>query len=247
VSQNGFTVPNVVPGGIVGISIHNTGDQTHAVNLWRMRDGHTRDEVIALNEHIKGNPDDFFGAFEIGSWIHFAENIEPDTTYHFYGDLGTGDFFLMDDANPDLDPTFFSATQVIGTVEPEASVTLDMVDFSYVIPDEIPAGKQLWEITNSGEQWHLFAIMEADPDVSVEEVLASLGGPDEPPPADSPVEFIGGMPPMSQGERIWMEFDLEAGAYELICPLPDVTALASGAEPLPHLSHGMRRALTVVN
>lgn len=246
VSEAGFSVPEVVPGGIVSISIHNVGTQPHNPNLWRIQEGHTRDEIVAMNNHLKEAPDDFFGIFEIGSWIHFVENVEPDATYHFYADLGTGEFFLTDDANPELDPTFFAATEVVGTVEPEAAVTMDMVDFAYTMPDVVPAGKQLWEVTNSGEQWHLFAIMKANPELSAEALLAGFGD-ESGPPTDSPVELLGGMPPMSPGEHVWLEFDLAAGAYEVVCPLPDVTAFATGSEPLPHLLHGMRHAFAVGN
>ena len=247
VSESGFTVPDVVPGGIVGISVHNTGAQTHSTDLWRIKKGHTRDEIIAINDYIKENPDDFFGIFELGSWIHLVEEIEPGATDHFYADLGTGDFFLSDETNPDLDPIFFSATELVGTTEPAAGVKVDMVDFAYVMPDTIPGGKQLWELTNSGEQWHLAAIATTNPDASPEEILASFGGENEPPPADAAVKVLGGIPPMSPGERVWIELDLEPGAYELVCPLPDVTAFATGQEPLPHMLHGMRHGFTVEN
>jgi hypothetical protein len=198
-------------------------------------------------EYIQQNPDDFFGMFELGSWIHYAQDIAPGATAHYYADLRTGDFFVTDDTNPDLAPVFFAAAELVGTVEPEAAVTVDMVDFAYVMPDTVPAGKQLWGFTNSGEQWHLAAIATHDPDASVEEILSSFGGENEPPPADAVVQILGGLPPMSPGERVWIEFELEPGVYELLCPLPDVAALATGEEPLPHLIHGMRHAFTAGN
>lgn len=247
VSEDGIMVPDVAPGGIVSISIQNTGDQMHEVDLWRIRESHTRDEIMALNEYLKENPDDFFGVFELGSWIHLVDNLEPGETKQYYADLGVGDFFLMDETNPELDPIFFSATEVVGTTEPAADVTVDMADFSYAMPDAIPTGEQLWELTNSGDQWHLAAIIAANPDASLEEIEASFGGPDTPPPDDAVVEIFGGMPPMSQGERVWMAFDLEPGDYELVCPLPDVVAMMEGGPPLSHLMHGMRQAFTVGN
>ena len=247
VSESGFDVPDEVPGGIVSISVHNTGEQPHTASLWRIREGHTQDEIVAMNEYLKENPDDFFGVFELGSWIHYSENIEPGATYQYYADLGTGDFFLTDDSNPDLDLAFFTAPEIVGTVEPAAEVQVDMADFSYAMPATIPGGERLWEITNSGEQWHLAAIITANPDASPEEILASFGGENTPPPADAAVQVVGGMPPMSPGERVWLAIDLAPGEYEVVCPLPDVTAFASGTAPATHLDHGMRRAFTVEN
>jgi hypothetical protein len=52
---------------------------------------------------------------------------------------------------------------------------------------------------------------------------------------------------MSQGERVWLAFDLEPGAYEVVCPLPDIAALMAGGPPLSHLVHGMRHAFAVEN
>ncbi len=247
VSEDGIMVPDDAPGGIVSVTINNTGEQMHMIDLWRIREGHTQDEIIALNDYLKENPDDFFGIFDLGSWIHYAQDIEPGATYHYYADLGTGHFFLSDETNPELDPVFFSATELVGVTEPAADVNVDMADFSYAMADTIPAGEQWWEVTNSGEQWHLAAIMGANPDASLEAIEAAFGDEDGPPPADAIIEIFGGMPPMSPGERVWLEFDLEPGAYEVVCPLPDVIAIMSGGAPMSHLAHGMRHAFTVEN
>ena len=176
-----------------------------------------------------------------------ADGLEPGASHHFYADLGIGDFFMSDDTNPDLGPVFFSTTELVGTTEPDAAVTVDMADFSYTMPDAIPAGEQWWEVTNSGEQWHLAALIEAAPDATLEDIMAAFGDEDSPPPADAVVKAVGGMPPMSPGERVWITMDLEPGAYEVVCPLPDVAAIMAGGPPLSHLEHGMRHAFTVEN
>lgn len=245
VSEDGILVPDTIPGGIVDITFQNSGEQTHTLEIWRIREGHTADEILAMFDHIKENPDDFFGVFDLGSWIHYADAIEPGTPHQFYADLGTGDFFISAETNPELGPVFFSATELVGTTEPETAVFVDMADFSYAMPDAIPAGEQRWAFTNSGEQWHLAAIIGAAPDASLEEIMASFA--EEGPVADAAVDIFGGMPPMSPGERVWLDFDLEPGAYEVACPLPDVAALMNGGPPLSHMEHGMRRAFTVEN
>ena len=245
VSDDGIMVPAEAPGGIVDITINNNGEQMHTLDLWRIREGHTQDEIIALNDYLKENPDDFFGIFELGSWIHYADGIEPGASHRFFADLDTGDFFLSDETNPDLGPVFFSAAELTGVTEPTSIVTVDMADFSYAMPGAIPAGEQWWAFTNSGEQWHLAAIINANPDASLEEIEAVFV--DGPPPTDAVIEIFGGMPPMSPGERVWLAFDLEPGEYEVVCPLPDVASLMNGGPPMSHMDHGMRRAFTVVN
>jgi hypothetical protein len=242
VSENGITVPEEVPGGIVELVVANTGTQPHVPNLIRIREGHNREEALATIAQVAENPESLFSAFEVLSIIHVVDGLEPGATYSFYAALGTGDFFLADDANPDAAPTFFHAAENAGTVAPDADLAVDMVDFAYALPASVPAGQQLWEITNSGEQWHLLAIMKANPELATEVLLAALEGP---PAEDSPVQFVGGVAPMGAGERIWVTIDLEAGDYEVVCPLPDVAAAASGAPPLPHLLHGMRAPFSV--
>jgi hypothetical protein len=53
------------------------------------------------------------------------------------------------------------------------------------------------------------------------------------------------VPPISEGERAWLTFDMEPGTYVVGCPLPDMAALMAGGEPLSHLHHGMYQVITV--
>ena len=60
-SEDGILVPDVAPGGIASISIQNTGEQMHEVNLWRMREDRTRDEVLALDDYLVSSQSSGFG------------------------------------------------------------------------------------------------------------------------------------------------------------------------------------------
>lgn len=245
--DDGLQVADVVPGGIVQVDITNTGSNPAAVTLFRMKEGHTRQEVNEFKAVADANPEAFFGLFELAGFIHGIEGIAPGATSTFYADLGTGEFILSDDAHPERDLTFFKADEVVGTTEPAATVSVDMVDFAYTMPDTVPGGQGLWEFTNSGDQWHLAVMTAYNPDVTPEQLLALFGEPGE-VPADAPeVQVMGGLPPMSPGERVWIEMDLPPGEYQLLCPLPDIVAMAEGGEPLPHLLHGMQRRFTVEN
>ena len=246
-NDSGLAVAEVVPGSIVQVDITNSGDNPAAVSLFRMREGHTRQELNEFKAVADANPEAFFGIFELAGFIHGIEGIPPGTTSTFYADLGTGEFILSDDAHPERDPMFFRADEATGTTEPAAAVTVDMLDFAYTMPNTVPAGPGLWEFTNSGDQWHLAAMTTYNPDATPEQLLALFSEEGGPPPADAPVQVVGGLPPMSPGERVWIEMDLPPGEYQLLCPLPDVVAMAEGGEPLPHLLHGMQRRFTVEN
>jgi len=243
-TDSSFKVPEVVPGGIVRIDVTNTGSGPAAVSLFRIKEGHTRQELNEFKAVADANPEAFFGLFELANMIHGVQDVAPGTTSAFHVDLRTGDFILSDDANPANDLTFFAADEITGTTEPETAVTVDMVDFAYTMPDTAP-GQGLWEFTNSGDQWHLAALTTYNPDVTPEQLLGLFSEEGGPPPADAPVQVMGCLPPISPGERVWIEMDLPPGEYLLLFPLPDLVAMAEGGEPMPHLLHGMQRMFSV--
>ena len=64
------------------------------------------------------------------------------------------------------------------------------------------------------------------------------------PDPNAKVEVIGGISPIGNGERNWMEIDLPPGNYTLICPLPDLTTMGKG-EPMMHVQEGMLKTIVV--
>ena len=82
-------------------------------------------------------------------------------------------------------------------------------------------------------------VIPYNPDMTPEQVLSAF---EEPEPS---IPVLDGILPMSPGERVWVEVNLQPGQYEVICPLPDLAAVADGGEPMPHLLHGMQHVFTV--
>lgn len=148
---------------------------------------------------------------------------------------------------PHLNATF-TANEIVGTTEPAADVAVDMADFAYVMPDEIPTGPQLWEYTNSGEQWHMMFVLTLAEGATVEDVMAFLGDPMMAPPGPPPFEFApdAGIPPIGVGERVWLQSNLAPGEHLVGCPLPDVAAIFAGEMPMSHMEHGMVKMIKVV-
>jgi hypothetical protein len=120
-----------------------------------------------------------------------------------------------------------------------ADVEVELSDFSFAMPDEIPAGKQLWHFVNSGEQWHHLLIWQRNEGVTHEEFMGWLLDPQaEGPP---PMQWVTGWAAMDAGQEGWAEIDLPAGEYEIVCFLPDFSSMP----PKGHLELGMHRILTV--
>jgi len=123
-------------------------------------------------------------------------------------------------------------------IEPEADVTVAMVDFGYGLPLTIPAGENVWRVDNIGEQWHEMAIVSVEPGTTLEDVQTTLAAGEQP---GAPVFAL---MPMNAGETAWVDVVLEPGSYAIICNIPDVSEGSEG-----HLHHelGMVQLITVAD
>ena len=253
VSDDAVSAPKVVPGGIVRVTIQNNGSIPMDIGLARVLEGSTPEEVIAL---AQGGEETFIPLLTKASFLPSFNPIAPGGERWAYIDLRTG-IFIVDATEhvegmpvtgaPHLNATF-TANEIVGTVAPQADVTVEMVDFAYAMPDEILAGPQLWEFTNNGGQWHMMFVVSLAEGATVEDVMAFLGDPTMAPPGPPPFEFApdAGIPPIGVGERVWLESSLAPGEYLVGCPVPDVAAIFAGEMPLMHMEHGMVKMIKVV-
>lgn len=130
---------------------------------------------------------------------------------------------------------------------PEADVVLEMTDdLQYVVtPDPVPAGSQIWEITNTGMHSPHHVVMFGVPEGTTSEQIvaefsAMMSGT---PPAGEPLmaQFTGVAYAALQsgGQTTWNAWNLEPGSYAVICFIIDpVTGR-------PHVMDGMATVFTV--
>ena len=251
VNDDGFTIPSDFPGGIVAVTVQNTGSKDMDVSFARVREGASVNEIKALFADLEAN---LIPLLQMASAMPSFNPVVAGGSEHAIIDFRTGHFLVAANehveemAPPGTEYLFgeFTADELVGTVEPAADVTVDMHDFAYTMPDSISAGEHLWEFANTGEQWHMLAFFKLAPDATMEDVMNAMmseGEPAGPPPFE--ISTAGGVAPISEGERAWFEFSLEPGSYVVACPIPDMAAMMNGEPPLPHMAHGMVRQLTV--
>lgn len=253
VSDEAVSVPEVVPGGIVRVNIKNNSSIPMDIGLARVLEGSTPEEVIAL---AQGGEETFIPLLTKASFLPSVNPVDPGVERWFYVDLRTGVFVVDAAEHVEGMPgagalhlnAVFTADEIIGTTEPVADVVVDMVDFAYTMPDEIPAGSLLWQFTNSGEQWHMMFVVDLAEGAGVEDVMAFMGDPAMAPAGPPPFEIVphAGIPPIGVGERAWLESSLAPGEYLVACPIPDVAAIFAGEMPLSHIEHGMVKMIKVV-
>ena len=217
---------------------------------------------------------------EVPAWIYEAvlaggPSAQPGATASVVLDLTAGEWAIQifrdtgeedapAEATPEVAPAGDEAEEeplrltVTGEAaaaeDPAADVTVEMQEYAFVMPDQLPAGPQVWEVVNEGAQPHEIVLLELAPGVSPEQALEMLLSPEvgrteashDASPVGSPAvsgpppfQPIGGMQAMATGLRGWVMLDLEPGTYVAVCGVPDPQ---SGQ---PHLMLGMVATFTV--
>lgn len=116
-------------------------------------------------------------------------------------------------------------------------VIVTAADFAFQAPDSITAGLEMFHLVNKGPSIHHIQLVQMDSGKTVGDLMTALKNPG-PPPAWA--HMIGGpnaVPPTGVDTSV-AYLTLAAGNYALICLVPDSAGV-------PHLAHGMARALTV--
>lgn len=248
-NAEGFVISENFPGGIVRVTFENQTDKDMDVSLARVLPGADTDEIIALAP----DPEATIPLMQMISFMPSFNPLPAGGSAEAIIDFRTGEFVTDAVQHSDGPPivgaqhfnAVFQATELVGTVEPQADVRVDMANFAFAMPDSVQARKQLWEVSNSGDQWHMLLLITLSEGATVEQAMAFVNEaqPSGPPPFTM-VEGAG-VPPIGPGERVWIEVDLAPGTYTVICPLPDVAAMMQGEMPMSHADHGMHRTLTV--
>jgi len=117
---------------------------------------------------------------------------------------------------------------------PSTTNSVDFKDFSFDFPAKVPAGDNLWKITNAGSQVHLSTIYKLLPGKTADDLEAFLS-PDSaggPPPFD-PSDVVD-VEAVSPGQTVYIPLDLSKGDWVAVCFVQDLTP-----PHLPHFMEGM--------
>ena len=124
------------------------------------------------------------------------------------------------------------------TEAPQADQTILMVDFAFVLPPDIQAGQQIWEVTNQGQQLHHLILMRLQEGKTMEDVQRFMETQEGEPPADE----VGHTNVLSPGKSNFIDLDLTPGIYLALCFMPDHRGEATG---VPHVELGMMQTFTI--
>ena len=110
-----------------------------------------------------------------------------------------------------------------------------MKDFSFDMPDVLPAGTATYEVVNVGPQMHELNVLRLSGGKTVEDVLAWEQAHAGPPP----FELAGGMNAFSPTGSGYLTLDLQPGTYAAICDIRDPST------GVPHSHLGMLKQFIV--
>ncbi len=228
-TDTGLNLPSTVPSGIVAFE-HVDGASVLPARL---------NEGVTMEQFEEGlMVDDGMGAIPLVTLMGNAHNTADNRVIY---DLPAGDYVGLQFSEEDGPPAMatFTTGEASSASAPEADVAVELVDFAIVMPSEIQAGPQLWQIANNGEQWHEMAVVKMNDGATIDDVMAMMmseGEPEGPPP----FEDVAFWEPSSNGQTAWVTWDLEPGEYTILCFLPDLLGDFS-----PHIAHGMVAQFTV--
>lgn len=149
---------------------------------------------------------------------------------------------VEDGAGPAVfeDPAYVEAATALGAFVFEdcgyESLAVTAKDFEFIgLPDEVPAGVAVIQLTNEGENPHVVEISRIPDDATTaEEIIADP----EAAMAGGLIEMLAGGAFAEPGSVGYLTSDLEPGRYLITCMIPD-------SENVPHVAHGMFHELTV--
>lgn len=108
-----------------------------------------------------------------------------------------------------------------------------------VLPATVKAGKQVWQVSNAGQETHHLMLMRIKDGKTMKDVEAFFKAADPSQAGEPPFEDAGGLETISKGRSAFVSFDLAPGEYVVACFLP------SAKQHAPHFMLGMMTGLNV--
>jgi len=232
-----------VTAGPAQLNLVNEGMEPHHVQLVKLNDGVTMDDVGAAL--ATGNP----GALlEIGAFAGGTGVVDPgsESAADALVDLEEGTYVMLcfiegADGVPHLAKGMVEAFEV-GPAEgdvaelPEPDVTVNLVDFGFDA-SELPSSGIVEVVNTSDAQAHEMTLLRLAEGKTGQDVAAFFEGEASGPP---PFSGVGGMQALMPGaSQLLVMEDAEPGEYLMICQIPDP------ADGVPHAAKGMTLPATV--
>jgi hypothetical protein len=245
VNGDAFEMPETtVPAGRTLVRLENVGEESWHGFMLQVPEDVTDEQVVAdLGPEAEAPPPWLFEGFYPG----FPGETLPGQTSLALVDLSPGRYIVLGDTVQPFEVVGDAATPgaTPEAEEPVVSETVRLFDFNFEFPETIAAGRQVWAVTNIGEQPHELLLARSPQPVTAEQVMELMASQSEEAtptgggPSFGDFEPVGGIGWLSPGVTAWTEVDLAPGTYVALCFVFDPET------GLPHVAMGMVAIFTV--
>lgn len=237
-----YTAPEAISGGWVRVILTNSGAEPHHVQFLWLNDGVT---VQQFEEALKQGEGP---ALAMTRQVGGVGAVHPGGSAQAVINLPVGEYVILCFIPSPSDHVAHLAKGMIKSLkveaarnnsasEPTASLSVNLKDFMFEMPESLPAGETVVKVVNDGPEPHEFNILRLEDGKTVEDVMKFLSGEAGGPPPFAP---IGGMNGLDMGQIGYAELNLTPGTYVAICNIP-----SPKAEGHPHFTLGMIKEFVV--
>jgi uncharacterized cupredoxin-like copper-binding protein len=241
-TEYAFEGPESLAGGWTQVTLDNQGELAHDLILVRLLEGKTAEDMMAMLASEEAAPP---------AWIDVrgGTSAGPGESKTFVSELVPGDYVMFsfgsaEGAPPDAAQGMISpltvtepAAEVDESLLPEATGTLSLVDFQFVV-DGLKSGEQTVRISNDGTELHEALVWKLSEGATMEDFMGFLQS-QEPPSGPPPAEMVSSLF-LSPGNATYATMNLDPGKYVLVCFLP-----SEKNDMTPHFALGMVQEVTV--
>jgi len=232
-----FDAPDVIPAGLTEFRFLNKGPAFHHMQVLRLSDGKTVDDLRAALAN-PGPPPAWIK--EVGGPNAPSPGVESNATMM----LTPGNYALICFIDLGGPPHFMKGMLKGLKVEPaktavaptpKADVTMTLVDYNFKLSSPVRAGNRTLRVYNAGQQPHEIELVRLNPGVTAGEFMKWFDKMQGPPPGKA----LGGIAGLAVGMSEYFTEDFTPGNYALICFIYDAK------DRKPHFAHGMIQQITV--
>lgn len=233
-----FDAPDTIQSGATTFRLINEGPELHHVQLVRLLDGKTMED---LGRHMAAGGPPPAWMVEVGG----PNTPNPGAETNGSVELEPGEYALLcvipsPDGQLHIAKGMAKPLTVVPATGPTAAlpaadVTMVLDDYSFQSVPEIRAGRRTIRVENRAAQPHEVVIARLAPGKTAADLLAWAETMQGPPPA----EMVGGTTGIGTGGANVVTIDFTPGEYALLCFVPDA------GDGRPHVAHGMVRQITV--
>ena len=233
-----YDMPDTITAGATEIRLENAGPELHHVQLVRLEEGKTVDDLLTA---VKAGPGPLPAwAVDVGG----PNTPVPSGVSTTLVDFEAGNYAIVcvipsRDGVPHFMKGMVRGLTVVSNksaaMMPAADIVLTLRDYSFEFDQPITSRVKTIRVENAAQQSHEALLVALEEGKSVSDLLAWLEHEQGPPPGRP----LGGTTAFAQGEVNIINVDIKPGKYALICFVPDAT------DGQPHIAHGMVREFTV--